>query len=177
MTASNKICLGAIVGVHGIRGEVKVKSFTEDEKNLTHYGPLSNLEGNRKFELKIVGHSKELLRVKVKGVEDRNVAETLVGTGLYVERSLLPELPEEEYYHSDLIGLMALNAKGEKVGTVNALYNFGAGDIIELKTVDGRLEMLPFTMAYVPTVNLKDGFIIVEMMQFAPEENGADSEG
>ena len=105
------------------------------------------------------------------------MAETLVGTGLYVERSLLPELPEEEYYHSDLIGLMALNAKGEKVGTVNALYNFGAGDIIELKTVEGRLEMLPFTMAYVPTVNLKDGFIIVEMMQFAPEENGADSEG
>ncbi len=177
MTAPTKICLGAIVGVHGIRGEVKVKSFTEDENNLTSYGSLSNLEGSRKFELKIVGHSKDLLRVKIKGVDDRNTAETLIGTGLYVERSLLPQLPDEEYYHSDLIGLMALNAKGEKVGVVNALYNFGAGDIIELKTVDGRLEMLPFTMAYVPTVNLKDGFIIVEMMQFAPEEDGDDVEG
>lgn len=177
MTAPTKICLGAIVGVHGIRGEVKVKSFTEDESHLTNYGPLSNLEGSRRFELKIVGHSKDLLRVKVKGIDDRNAAETLIGTGLYVERSLLPELPEEEYYHSDLIGLMALNAKGEKVGVVNALYNFGAGDIIELKTVEGRLEMLPFTKAYVPTVNLKDGFIIVEMMQFAPEEDGDSGEG
>ena len=94
-----------------------------------------------------------------------------------MERSLLPELPEEEFYHTDLIGLMALTAKGEKVGTVNALYNFGAGDLIEIKTSDNRLEMLPFTKAYVPTVNLKDGFIIVEMMQFAAEEDGENGEG
>lgn len=170
MTAPAKICLGAIVGVHGIRGEVKVKSFTEDECNLTRYGMLSNQDGSRKFELKIVGHSKELLRVKVKGVDERNSAEALIGTGLYVERNLLPELPEEEFYHSDLIGLMALTAKGEKVGTVNALYNFGAGDLIEIKMTDNHLEMLPFTKAYVPTVNLKDGFIIVEMMQFVSSD-------
>lgn len=176
MTASAKICLGAIVGVHGIRGEVKVKSFTEDEKNLTAYGPLANQEGSRRFDLKIVGRSKDLLRVKIKGIEDRNAAETLIGTGLYVERSLLPELPEEEFYHTDLIGLMALTAKGEKVGTVNALYNFGAGDLIEIKTSDNRLEMLPFTKAYVPAVNLKDGFIIVEMMQFVAEEDGENGE-
>ncbi len=177
MTVPAKICLGAIVGVHGIRGEVKVKSFTEDEKNLTKYGPLSSQDGSRRFELKIVGHSKELLRVKVSGIDDRNAAENLIGTGLYVERKLLSELPEEEFYHSDLIGLMALTAQGEKVGTVNALYNFGAGDLIEIKTTENRLEMLPFTKAYVPTVNLKDGFIIVEMMQFAPDDEGEDSEG
>lgn len=177
MTAPAKICLGAIVGVHGIRGEVKVKSFTENEQNLTKYGLLSNQDGSRRFELKIVGHSKELLRVKIKGVDDRNLAESLIGTGLYIERNLLPELPEEEFYHSDLIGLMALTSGGEKVGTVNALYNFGAGDLIEIKTADNRLEMLPFTKAYVPTVNLKDGFIIVEMMQFAPDVEGEDSEG
>ncbi len=169
MTAA-KICLGAIVGVHGVRGEVKVKSFTSAEKNLTAYGPLSDEAGTRRFELKIVGHSKELLRVKIKGVDDRNLAATLIGTGLYVERSLLPELPEEEFYHSDLIGLMALSPAGDKVGTVNALYNFGAGDLIEIRTPENRLEMLPFTKAYVPTVNLKDGFIIVEMMQFAPDD-------
>ncbi|MBR2033733.1 MAG: 16S rRNA processing protein RimM [Alphaproteobacteria bacterium] len=170
MTTAAKICLGAIVGVHGIRGEVKVKSFTEDEKNLTAYGPLSDEAGNRKFELKIVGHSKELLRVKVKGIDDRNTASALVGTGLYVERTKLPATEEEEFYHTDLIGLMAISANGEKVGTVNALYNFGAGDLIEIRTNDNHLEMLPFTKEFVPDVNLKEGHIIVEMMQFAKDE-------
>ena len=169
MSTISKICLGAIVGVHGIRGEVKVKSFTENEQNLTHYGMLSNENGDRLFELKIVGHSKELLRVKIKGVDDRNTAENLIGTGLYIERAKLPTLDEEEYYHTDLIGLMALTSQGAKVGTVNALYNFGAGDLIEIKTSENRLEMLPFTKSFVPTVNLKDGFIIVEMMQYASD--------
>lgn len=170
MTAEGKICLGAIVGVHGIRGEVKVKSFTADEKNLTRYGRLSDKEGNRFFNLKIAGHSKELLRVKIQGVDDRNQAETLIGTGLYLERSLLPELAEEEYYHADLIGLKALDAKGEELGVVNALYNFGAGDLIEIKMTDNSLEMLPFKKEYVPVINIKDGFIIVEMMHYASED-------
>ncbi len=170
MTAEGKICLGAIVGVHGIRGEVKVKSFTADEKNLTRYGRLSDKDGNRFFNLKIAGHSKELLRVKIQGVDDRNQAETLIGTGLYLERSLLPELAEEEYYHADLIGLKALNAKGEELGCVNALYNFGAGDLIEIKMADNSLEMLPFKKEYVPVINIKDGFIIVEMMHYASED-------
>ncbi|MBE6453154.1 MAG: 16S rRNA processing protein RimM [Alphaproteobacteria bacterium] len=177
MSTISKICLGAIVGVHGIRGEVKVKSFTENEQNLTHYGSLSTESGDRTFELKIVGHSKELLRVKIKGVEDRNTAEKLIGTGLYIERSKLPALAEEEYYHADLIGLMALTSKGEKVGTVNALYNFGAGDLIEIKTSENRLEMLPFNKNFVPTVNLKDGFIIVEMMQYASDTEEESVEG
>lgn len=170
MTAVSKVCLGAIVGVHGIRGEVKVKSFTENENNLTHYGLLSDESGSRQFELKIVGHSKELLRVKIKGVDDRNTAETLIGVGLYVERTKLPSTQEEEYYHADLIGLMALNSAGEKIGTVNAIYNFGAGDLIEIRTRDNKLEMLPFTKEYIPDVNLKEGHIIVAMMQFATED-------
>ena len=177
MTAVSKVCLGAIVGVHGLRGEVKVKSFTEDENNLTHYGLLSDESGSRQFELKIVGHSKELLRVKIKGVEDRNTAETLIGVGLYVERTKLPSTQEEEYYHADLIGLMALNSSGEKVGSVNAIYNFGAGDLIEIRTRDNKLEMLPFTKEYIPDVNLKEGYIIVEMMQFAPENEDEGNEG
>lgn len=170
MTVEEKICLGAVVGVHGIRGELKVKAFTEDERNLTKYGAVRNETGDREFELKIVGRSKELLRVKVKGVEDRNTAETLIGTGFYIERSRLPEPEEEEFYHADLIGLEARNADGEKIGVVNALYNFGAGDLIELKTSGGSLEMLPFTKQYVPIVDIKNGFIIVEMMQFAPDD-------
>lgn len=177
MTVEEKICLGAVVGVHGIRGEVKVKAFTEDERSLAKYGVVRNEDGTREFDLKIVGRSKELLRVKIKGVEDRNTAETLIGTGFYIERSRLPEPEEDEFYHADLIGLEARGADGEKIGTVNALYNFGAGDLIELKTADGSLEMLPFTRQYVPTIDVKNGFIIVEMMQFTPDERGEPVEG
>lgn len=174
----NKVCLGAIVGVHGIRGEVKVKSFSDDERHLTRYGLLSNESGDQTFDVKIMGHSKELLRVKIKGVDDRNTAETLIGTGLYIKRDLLPDLAEDEFYHTDLIGLEAKNTSGEVVGTVNAVYNFGAGDLIELKmSEDGRLEMLPFTKAFVPTINIKEHFIIVEMMQFAEDDEEEGNEG
>ena len=166
----DKVCLGAIVGVHGIRGEVKVKSFSEDEKNLTHYGLLSNDKGDKSFDIKIVGHSKELLRCKIKGVEDRTTAEALIGTGLYVKRDLLPPLKDEEFYHTDLIGLEAKNSSGEVLGRVNALYNFGAGDILEIKMADGSLEMVPFTKSFVPVINIKDGYIIVVMMHFVEDE-------
>ena len=166
----DKVCLGAIVGVHGIRGEVKVKSFSSDEKNLTRYGLLSNDKGDKRFELKIVGHSKELLRCKIKGVDDRTTAETLIGTGLYIDRALLPELKDEEFYHSDLIGLEVKNSSSEVLGQVNALYNFGAGDILEIKMNNGSLEMVPFTKSFVPVINIKDGYIIVEMMHFVEDE-------
>lgn len=174
----DKVCLGAIVGVHGIRGEVKVKSFSDDERHLTSYGLLKNESGDQTFDVKIVGHSKELLRVKIKGVDDRNTAETLIGTGLYIERDKLPELAEDEFYHTDLIGLAAKSKDGEVIGTVNAVYNFGAGDLIELKmSDDGRLEMLPFTKAFVPNINIKDRFIIVEMMQYAEDDGDEGNEG
>ena len=169
--SDNKICLGAVVGVHGIRGEVKVKSFSDDERNLTRYGEVTNEAGDKKFSLKIVGHSKELLRVKIKGIDDRNTAETLVGTAFYINRDLLPDLKEDEFYHTDLIGLEVKNSNGDIIGEVNALYNFGAGDIIEIKLNGGSLEMLPFTSAYVPTINIKEHHIIVEMMQFAAEDD------
>lgn len=175
--SDNKICLGAVVGVHGIRGEVKVKCFSDNEKNLTRYGDVFNESGSKSFSLKIVGHSKELLRVKVKGIDDRNTAETLVGTAFYINRDLLPDLKEDEFYHTDLIGLEAKNSNGEKIGEVNAIYNFGAGDIIELKLNEGPLEMLPFTKAYVPTINIKEHYIIVEMMQFVSDNEDEGNEG
>jgi 16S rRNA processing protein RimM len=172
-----KVCLGAIVGVHGIRGEVKVKSFSDDERHLTSYGTLTNEKGDQTFDVKIVGHSKELLRVKIKGVDDRNTAESLVGTGFYVSRDVLPDLDDEEYYHADLIGLEARNSSDEIIGEVNAIYNFGAGDLIEIKMASGQFEMLPFTAQFVPTINIKEQYIIVEMMQFAPENEDEGNEG
>lgn len=172
----NKVCLGAIVGVHGIRGEVKIKCFCDEEKHLTAYGALSNEQGDKTFDIKIVGHSKDLLRAKIKGVEDRTTAETYIGTGLYIERDKLPSLDEEEFYHADLIGLPVKNQEGEELGKVNAIYNFGAGDILEVKTLNGELEMLPFNKTFVPTINIKEGYIIIEMM-LADEEAEAKNEG
>ena len=127
----DRICLGAIVGVHGIRGELKVKSWTASDQDIGNYGLLENEDGTRSFELKVVGRSKELLRCKIKGVEDRNAAEALIGTALYVERAALPALEEEEYYQADLIGLKVVDqSSGCVAGKVVGFYNFGAGDIL-----------------------------------------------
>ncbi len=177
MENNERVCLGAIVGVHGIRGEVKVRSFTEVDRDIDSYGLLEDEAGSKKFDIKVVGHSKELLRVKVKGCDDRNTAETLVGTGLYVERKLLPQLEEEEFYHTDLIGLDVKDeTSGCIIGKVNALYNFGAGDLIEIKVSGSKaLEMLPFTKQYVPQINIKEGFIIVKEIQFAADEEAEEN--
>jgi len=181
MQNRSKICLGVVVGVHGIKGEVKVKSFTEQDRNIDKYGVLTDQKG-RSLEIKVVGHSKELLRVKIKGVDDRNLAQTFIGTQLFAERDVLPPLTnKEEFYQADLIGLDVREAaSGNVAGKIVGIYNFGAGDILEIKVKQsGKLEMIPFNHAYVPTVNIEDGYIIVNSvsMQFEPEdgEEGAES--
>lgn len=174
---AKRICLGAIVGVHGIRGEVKVKSFTEYAEDIDQYGDVEDEAGTRKFKIKVTGHSKELLRVKIKGVDDRNTAFALKGTGLYVSKDVLPVLEEEEFYHTDLIGLEAKNENSEFIGEVVGVYNFGAGDMLEIKTSEtGKSEMLPFTKEYVPAVNIKDGYIIVSSLLAFAEDDDESSE-
>lgn len=175
MERGRKICLGAIVGVHGIKGEVKVKSFTESERNLERYGVLEDQNG-RPFEVKVAGHSKELLRVKIKGVDDRNAARELIGCRLYADRSALPELKsEDEFYQADLIGLEVRLEDGTVAGRVSGIYNFGAGEILEIKvSATGRQEMIPFTRAYVPEVNVKDGYIIVSSVSMLFDEDDGD---
>lgn len=173
MTEDKRICIGAVVGVHGIKGEVKVKSFTEPDTNVDKYGSVENKNASRKFELKVVGRSKELLRVKIKGVDDRNAAEALIGTGFYIDRGVLPELDDEdEFYEADLIGLKVL-MDNQEIGCVAGLYNFGTGEIIEIKLKsNGKLEMIPFTKAYVPEIKVAEGYIIVTSagLAFAPDE-------
>ncbi|MDR1026017.1 MAG: ribosome maturation factor RimM [Lactobacillus sp.] len=173
----NKICLGVITGVHGIKGEVKVKSFTEIPEDIDQYGQVESQDGSKKFDIKVVGNSKELLRVKIKGVDDRNAAESLKGTEFYVSRDLLPDLDEEEFYHTDLIGLNVKSPDGEVIGKVLALYNFGAGDLIEIKfNSDNKVEMIPFTLAYVPEINIKDAIIVsseaLELIKSEKEDEG-----
>ena len=179
MQDRSQICLGAIVGVHGIKGEVKVKSFTEHDRDIDKYGILNDGKG-RSLEIKVVGHSKELLRVKIKGVDDRNLAQTFIGTQLFASRDVLPPLTDsEEFYQADLVGLDVREAaSGNVAGKIVGIYNFGAGDILEIKVKSsGKLEMIPFNHAYVPTVDIESGYIIVNAvsMQFEPDDDGEES--
>lgn len=177
---NNRVCLGAIVGVHGIKGEVKVKSWTEAEQDVGAYGVLENEDGSKSFTLRVTGHSKELLRCKIKGIDDRNAAEALIGTRFYVSREVLPQLEDEEFYQADLIGLDVIQISDrKKVGKITGIYNFGAGDILEIKP-DGskQTEMIPFTKEYVPDIRIKDGFVTVTsvLMNFA-EDSEDHNEG
>ena len=159
---NKKVCLGKIVGVHGVKGEVKVKSFTAVDKDIAAYGDLTDKNEKQTFSIKVTGRSKDLLRVKIKGVEDRTKAETLIGTELYAERGVLPELKNEDvFYETDLVGLKVLDEQKNEIAKVIGFYNFGAGDILEIKLKSGKAEMLPFNKGYVPEINLNDGYIIV----------------
>ena len=174
--SEKRVCLGKIVGVHGIKGEVKVKSYTVVDKDIASYGMLEDKTSTKHFNLKVTGHSKDLLRVKISGVEDRTVAETLIGTELYAPRGVLPEIKtEEEYYETDLLGLKVLDAEKKEVAKVTGFYNFGAGDILEIKLQSGRSEMLPFNKGYVPEINLEEGYIIVASTGMVFIEDEEDS--
>lgn len=175
--SEKRVCLGKIVGVHGIRGEVKVKSYTAVDKDIAAYGELEDKAAGKRFSLKVIGHSKDLLRIKIKGIDDRTTAETLVGTEFYAPRGVLPELKTEEvYYEADLVGMKVLDAKKAEVAEVVGFYNFGAGDILEIRLKSGRSEMLPFNKGYVPEINLDEGYIIVASTGMVFLEDGEDSE-
>lgn len=185
MDTEERLCLGAIVGVHGIRGEVKVKSFTDIVEDIDQYGALEDKSGSKKFIIKVTGYSKGILRVKIKGVDDRNTSESLIGTQLFVAKNLLPDLGEDEFYHADLIGLdVKLKSTNEVAGKILNVYNFGAGDVLEIENIRSKnSEMIPFNKEYVPVVNVKEGYIIVESIElnFAPDEEAqeemSDDEG
>ena len=171
-----RVCLGKIVGVHGIKGEFKVKSFTAIDTDIASYGPLEDKHSKQSFSIKVTGHSKDLLRIKIKGVDDRTLAETMIGTELYAPRGVLPELKDEEtFYETDLVGLTVLDENKKQVAKVIGFYNFGAGDILEIKLSAGRSEMLPFNKTYVPEINLEEGYIIVTSTAMVFIEDEEDS--
>jgi 16S rRNA processing protein RimM len=167
-----RVCLGVIVAAHGIQGQVKVKCFTAEPRSLVAYGDLTDAAGLRSFRLKIVGESKGGVVAKLEGVADRNGAEALKGTELYVARAALPEPAEEEYYHADLIGLRAELADGTRLGRIVAVHDFGAGDLLEVAREGRATVMLPFTLAAVPVVDVAGGRLVVE----PPAEDDADKE-
>jgi len=156
------ICVGAVMGAFGVRGEVRLKSFCADPAAIENYSPLAT-EAGESYELKLVRSVKGGFGARLSGVQDKEAADALRGTKLFALRADLPSLPDDEYYHSDLIGLAVLDTGGAKLGKVTAVQEFGAGDILEVAG-KGMKEpaMLPFTLANVPTVDLAAGKIIAD---------------
>ena len=158
-----QICIARIGAAHGVRGAVKLWTFTEDPLAVKTYGPLVTKDGARSFEIATAREAKGHLVATLKGIATREDAERLNGIELYIAREKLPATDENEYYHADLIGLAAVDAAHEPLGRVVAIHNFGAGDIIEIAPPSGTTLLLPFTHAVVPSVDLKGGRVVVEV--------------
>jgi 16S rRNA processing protein RimM len=173
----SQICVARIGAAHGVRGQVKLWTFTEDPFAVKEYGPLSTKDGSRQFEVTHVREAKDHLVATLKGVATRNDAERLNGIELYVSRDKLPATEDDEYYHADLIGLAAVTTADEPLGRVTAIHNFGAGDIIEIAPPQGSTLLLPFTNAVVPTVDLSGGRVVIDLPQeIEGEVEGEDGE-
>jgi 16S rRNA processing protein RimM len=171
MTGSQKVLLARIGAAHGVRGEVRIKPFTADPLALDQYGSLLTAEG-RAFDIERLRPAKEVVVAKLRGVDDRDAAEALNGTDLYVLRDRLPPTEDEdEFYHADLIGLDAFTEAGEPLGTVVALHDFGAGDILDIAPARGPSLLVPFTKEAVPVVDLEAHRIVV-----IPPPDAADDE-
>lgn len=158
-----QICVARIGAAHGVRGAVKLWTFTEDPLAVKRYGPLSTRDGARQFEVTSVREAKGHLVATLTDVTTREEAERLNGVELYVARERLPATDENEYYHADLIGLAAVTAQDEPLGRVVAIHNFGAGDIIEIEPQQGATMLLPFSNAVVSTVDLAGGRVVIDM--------------
>jgi 16S rRNA processing protein RimM len=157
------ICVARIGAPHGVRGAVKLWTFTEDPLAVKRYGPLATKDGARSFEVATAREAKGHLVATLKGVATREEAERLNGIELYIAREKLPAIDADEYYHADLIGLAAVNAADAPIGRVIAIHNVGAGDIIEIAPPNGATMLLPFTNAVVPTVDLAGGRVVIEL--------------
>jgi 16S rRNA processing protein RimM len=171
MAEGARICLGQIGAPHGVRGEVRLRAFTSDPHAITAYGPLQTEDG-RHVEIKSLRPAKDHFVATLAGIRDRDAAERLTNAKLYVPRERLPQLDAaDEFYHADLVGLAAFDRAGNQLGTVIAVHNFGAGDLIELRANDGGgTELIAFNEANVPTVDIGAGRIVIEPSPVAGED-------
>jgi 16S rRNA processing protein RimM len=157
------ICVGAVAGAFGVKGEVRLKSFCADPRAIAEYGPLWTEDGARSFAVTLGGGVAGGLAARLSGVRTRDEAEALRGLRLHAERSRMPAVAEDEFYHADLIGLDVADTGGTVLGRVAAVLNHGAGDILEVRRAGGgEALLLPFTLAVVPTVDLAARRIVVD---------------
>ncbi|MCW5721361.1 MAG: ribosome maturation factor RimM [Devosia sp.] len=163
VTPSNRILMGRIGAAHGIKGEVRITPFTEEPEAIADYGSLDTDRPGLVITILAARLSKNVLIARLKGIADRSAAEALNGVSLYIERNRLPE-PEDEddFYHADLIGLDARLENGVSIGTVSALPNFGAGDLLEVRDArSGDTFLYPFTKAVVPAIRISEGYLVI----------------
>lgn len=176
--APGRVCLGVVVGAHGVRGTVRIKPFTEDPEAVGAYGPVQDESGRHSYTLTVHGLHKGTVLAAIDGVNDRDAALALKGVRLYVDRSALPEVLEEDtFYHADLIGLPVEDTAGTLLGRVTAVHDFGAGDMLEIATPDGGERVLPFTKAVVPRVDLAQGRIVADPPPEVGEPEPGDEAG
>ncbi len=160
---SDRICVGAITGSFGVRGEARVKSFCADPTAIGDYGPLTNDDGSRSFALTITRPVKGGFAVRLSGVTNKEAADALKGTRLYAPRDALPALPDDEFYHTDLMGLTVVDTGGEELGQIHAILNHGAGDLLEVRKRGRKgTTLVPFTLEIVPTVDIAAGRVVVD---------------
>ena len=166
-TERDRVCIARIGAAHGVRGEVKLWPFTADPLAVVNYGPLEAADGTRTFEIEAVRPAKDFLVARLKGIADRNSAEALRNTDLYVAREKLPAIEEpDEFYHADLVGLSAVDRAGATLGTIVGVHNFGAGDLVELKLDDASDTLLiPFTADTVPEIDVAARRAVVVLPQ------------
>jgi 16S rRNA processing protein RimM len=160
---TDRICVAQIGAAHGIRGEVRLRSFTENPAAVADYGPLESEDGAQRFTIEALRPAKDHFVVRLAGVSDRTAAEKLANLKLYISRDRLPPIEDgDTYYHSDLVGLAAVSEDGAALGTVTAVHNFGAGDLIEIKPASGGEPlMVPFTETAVPEIDMKARRMVV----------------
>ncbi|MBB3712665.1 16S rRNA processing protein RimM [Limimaricola variabilis] len=157
------ICVGRLAGAFGVRGEVRLKSFCADPEAIADYVPLLTKEGREFRQVVITGQATGAYTARLDGITTKEEADALKGADLFAPRDRLPALPDDEYYHADLIGLPVHDTGGALLGTVRAVLNHGAGDLLELLPPDGGATvLLPFTLAAVPTVDLGAGRIVAD---------------
>ncbi|CAM1628949.1 ribosome maturation factor RimM [Bartonella apis] len=159
---SNLVRLATIAAAHGIKGDVKLMVFTADPLGISSYSTVFD-ENGRSFKIEHIRKAGNAIIVHFSGIDDRNNAEALNGTALYVDRQQLPDdLEEDEFYQTDLIGLRVRDETGRMIGEVNAFFDFGGGDILELKIEGEGLKLIPFSKAAVPEINIGQGFISID---------------
>ena len=152
------MCVAAVASAHGIRGALRIKTFTETPEDVAAYGPVFDQVGQRLFSLDVIGPAKGGVIAKAEGINDRNAAEALRGTKLFVPRQALPDPDDEdEFYYSDLEGLDAFQSDGVLVGVVKRVVNHGAGDLLEIVDGSGKLHLVPFDKASVPVIDIGNG--------------------
>lgn len=172
------LCVGVIIGAHGVEGVVRIKSFTEDPASIADFGELTDEAGRKRFRLGFLRETKGIVLAKLDGVRDRNAAEALKDVKLMASRNALPEtVGEDEFYISELIGLRAVGVDGEVLGAVKGVADFGAGDIVEISLESGGSLLVPFTKEAVPLVDIKGKRVVIDPPSFIETgEGGTDDD-